>query len=160
MAELIGGLDDVNSIIRPLWTASDHALGITDLVLNSGSLCFSRLLTRSVPCLLQSGQDHSRVESVQSSAYQHDHYTLHPPLRGPHFLSSRVAVPHPHGESLLCGLCGRFHFHPRFRPAVGGECDWRKWRRERAASEERPRGFCDVVSIWVRHHIQSRDHER
>ncbi|KAK8833146.1 hypothetical protein WA577_002760 [Blastocystis sp. JDR] len=48
MAELIGGLDDVNSIIRPLWTASDHALGITDLVLNSGMYLVSSSLDKTI----------------------------------------------------------------------------------------------------------------
>lgn len=37
LAELIGGLDDVNRAIKPLWTVSDHALGVTDLALRSGS---------------------------------------------------------------------------------------------------------------------------
>jgi len=37
MAEIIGGLDDVNRSIKPIWTVSEHSLAITDLAIRSGS---------------------------------------------------------------------------------------------------------------------------
>ena len=43
MAELIGGLDDVNSEIKPIWTGSEHSQAITDLAVRSGSRCLSCL---------------------------------------------------------------------------------------------------------------------
>ena len=41
LAEIIGGLDDVNQAVKPLWTVSEHSLPITDLALRSGSMEFS-----------------------------------------------------------------------------------------------------------------------
>lgn len=32
---------DVNSTVKPLWTVSDHSLGITDLAINTGSIIYS-----------------------------------------------------------------------------------------------------------------------
>ena len=37
LAEIVGGLDDVNCTVKPLWTVSEHSLSITDLAIRSGS---------------------------------------------------------------------------------------------------------------------------
>ena len=58
MAELIGGLGDVNTEIKPMWTGSEHSQTITDLAVRSGSMfyflfCFSLQLVY----LISSGGD-------------------------------------------------------------------------------------------------------
>lgn len=118
----------MNRAIKPLWTVSDHALGVTDLALGSGSFSFALCL--SAVYLLSSSMDKTiRIWSLFAHRLLCTISTPSPIHCVSLPFSNKIARYESRRKSLLCRRRRRRDLHRRSERPFGIQRAGREGRR-------------------------------